>query len=49
MRDQLLNASHNIFNSIEETENDFFDFATLFHVFEHLINPIDCSFKLEIR
>ena len=46
MRDQLLNAGHNIFNSIEETENDFFDFVTLFHVFEHLINPIDCLIQI---
>lgn len=41
MRKKLLDLGHDVYESIEETKDNFFDFVTLFHVFEHLINPID--------
>lgn len=40
MRNKLISAGHQVFESISETKDEFFDFVSLFHVFEHLIDPV---------
>ena len=39
-RKELTKLGYNVFELIDECENDYFDFVTLFHVFEHFVEPI---------
>lgn len=41
VRDFLIELGYDVYASIEDADQSFFDVVTLFHVFEHLKNPIE--------
>jgi 2-polyprenyl-3-methyl-5-hydroxy-6-metoxy-1,4-benzoquinol methylase len=43
----LSSLGYKVFESCESLENDYFDIITLFHVYEHLTNPIQILEKLK--
>jgi 2-polyprenyl-3-methyl-5-hydroxy-6-metoxy-1,4-benzoquinol methylase len=43
----LIENGFKVFKSIEEVENDYYDIISLFHVFEHLTDPIAELFEIK--
>ncbi|PJZ53392.1 class I SAM-dependent methyltransferase [Leptospira adleri] len=41
IRKELISAGYRAYSTIEEVEDGNYDVVSLFHVFEHLVNPID--------
>jgi len=41
VKDFLEESGYDVYLSVENAEDDFFDVVTLFHVFEHFTDPID--------
>ncbi|MBE3089026.1 MAG: class I SAM-dependent methyltransferase [Actinobacteria bacterium] len=41
LRNVLAEAGYKVFSFIDQAPDDYFDIATLFHVFEHFTNPIE--------
>ena len=48
-RTLLKKKNFKVYKMIDETENETFDVITLFHVFEHLLDPIETLKKLKSR
>lgn len=40
-RKELTQSGYTVYGSIDDTEDEYFDVVTLFHVFEHLLEPLD--------
>ena len=41
VRNTLNNLGFRVYGSIKETRDEYYDVITLFHVFEHMVNPLD--------
>jgi len=41
IRKELTQSGYTVYESIHDAEDEYFDVITLFHVFEHLLEPLD--------
>ncbi len=48
MRNELIKSGYTVYSDIEEADEEF-DVVTLFHVFEHLTEPLDVLKKIKVR